>query len=149
MATQNFETLRARVQALGCQLYMDDSVDGTPGANSLGEDGPRFYIHDPKKDRHVIIGTGLDIEEWIVEHEERATAASGADDALDEPATLKAMLGEAWHTFHGIQQVAQMLWDHDADDTTHGAAFTMRQAAQRGYAVIDEAQALLAKGGAA
>ena len=46
MATQDFETLRTRVQPLGGQLFVDNSVDGDP----------RMHIHDPKTEKHVMAG---------------------------------------------------------------------------------------------
>jgi hypothetical protein len=48
---------------------MDDSVDGKPEAAELGKAGPRFYIHDPKRERIVIIGTGNDVLDWCVDRE--------------------------------------------------------------------------------
>ena len=90
------------------------------------------------------------LEGWLQPVAADAEAERAEEPDTEEPATLKAKLGEAWHTLHGIEQVARMLWDHpDADEETHGAAFTIRQAAQRGYEAIDEAQALLRNGGAA
>lgn len=134
MATLDFETLRARVQALGCQLFMDDSVDGTKAAASLGEDGPRFYIHDPQRDRHIIIGTGLDIEEWIVEQEGHSRAhqlargrvpVEGTTDgenglyleatqaerreAIRKLGDAAKALGEVMGTLHSIKAIGEVL----------------------------------------
>ncbi len=66
MATQNFETLRARVQELGCQLFVDNADDGDP----------RLYLHDPKIDKHVLVGATVEeVEEWLETEEERDTDA--------------------------------------------------------------------------
>ena len=60
MATQDFETLRTRVQPLGWQLFVDNSVDGDP----------RMHIHDPKTEKHVMAGVQAnEIEDWCVDLE--------------------------------------------------------------------------------
>jgi hypothetical protein len=85
MAVQDFETLRARVQAVGCQLFIDDADDGDP----------RMYIHDPKVDKHVIVGAPADeIESWIVERED-AKPKPG-------PATLLRIENEIAHELDDI-----------------------------------------------
>jgi hypothetical protein len=43
---------------------------------------------------------------------------------------------------HRIEQVAEMLTDRDSDDdAVHGAAFTIKQTAERTYTLIDDAKA--------
>jgi hypothetical protein len=113
LATQDFETLRARVQALGHQLFMDDSCEGVVGdPKSLGEDGPRFCIHDPKKDRHVIIGTGLNIEEWIVEKEDGAEPA----DKLDVLGAASVPFQAASERIEEARALAALLWNDEVDE---------------------------------
>jgi hypothetical protein len=75
MAIQNFESLRQRVQALGCQLFRD--TDDTE---------PCYYAHDPKIERHIANGPEKDILDWCEEAEKHGlwhretTAAPETDD---------------------------------------------------------------------
>jgi hypothetical protein len=143
MATQNFETLRARVQALGYQLWIDGDrqlvVDLDPV--SAGRNPEVVFVHQSDSDDELV--------DWI-EHEEAddsgAEAVRAAIAALpersdnDEP-TAKELLGQCYHHLHGIEQVASMLYDNgDQAEEAYGAAHTIKHMAAAAYELVDTAK---------
>ena len=95
----------------------------------------------------TLLDRPADDETAAVESDDEAQSEDEDDE--DEP-TAKDMLNDAWYIVHGIEQVAAMLRDHDGDaDVMHGAAFTIKEAAERAYTLIDGAKELIREGGAA
>ena len=115
MATQQIETLRQRVQALGYKLILDPS-----------DDEEHMAILDPKIGKLVIVrGDAEELETWLVDRETRAAdarkiEAQADDDRLNEisvrlegiRATLRTMQVE--HTGLDIGAVLPLL-ERDVD----------------------------------
>lgn len=115
MATQQIETLRQRVQALGCKLILD-----------LSDDEENMGILDPRIGKLVIVrGDAEELDTWLVDRETGAAdakkiEAQADDDRLNEisvrlegiRATLRTLQVE--HTGGDIGAVLPLL-ERDVD----------------------------------
>ena len=119
MATQNFEALRRNVEALGFQLFMDCSLEESDQVPRRAT-SPRLYVHDPWTDRHVVVGTHLDVEGWLAWREAEPKADSDAN------AKVLRILDDLFNSVRYARGAIRVLgetdlrpYQHDAVDAIH------------------------------
>lgn len=139
MATPNFETLRARVQALGYEIIVSNQ-------------GEQFVIESRDRDHMIEVlfvhrnDEDDDLDTFLTDREtdredERARMAEVPASRDDDEPTAKELLGQCWHHVHGIEQIASMLYQRDDNsEEASGAAHAISHMAAAAYELIDTAK---------
>jgi hypothetical protein len=132
MAAQDFETLRARVQAFGCLLFVDDADDGDP----------RHYVHDPKLGKHVLVGVPADeVDAWCSEPERLSAESKEAEPKPETEHMQRTWVfytdtdaQQAITSIRGIVQTLESKFFTDLDEDVQGLVWALKLMVEPLYA---------------